>query len=302
MSAFSFTAPFITEEEEVAERQALPVTERERIHGDVYGKLPANSAAGFMPEPLLLSDDKLTEKVNELRQVLQLLVSNEGRADNRQGEGENSNNDTDAASYPRNIPDATTTTTTTRFYRQAREVAADVVDAETDLVAFLRVHQEEDDYDVGQAAQRIDRYWQLRTELFGEERAYRPLTLADGMQPEANLMALGLAWVLPQPDQHGRAVLFIDRTRFTQRVATREAFLRVLFYMLFQITKLEPPMFRPGEFVVILNVKVSEKMITFVLPIWILAVLFTFLDWHSSHCTNWSSVILHSISKHPTGL
>ena len=80
------------------------------------------------------------------------------------------------------------------------------------------------------------------------------MTLQGAVADEVSLMELGLVFFLPQ-DAHGRAVLYLDRTRFTQRVATRDAMLRVLFYMLHAMSDRDNP--RPGEFVLLVNVKVN---------------------------------------------
>lgn len=56
MSAFSFTAPSITEEQEEAERQALSEQEKEMLHDDLFGTMKTNP------------DATLTEETEDFRQ------------------------------------------------------------------------------------------------------------------------------------------------------------------------------------------------------------------------------------------
>ena len=203
MSAFSFTAPFITEEEELAEREALAEDERQQIRRDI-GLETVEDPPQPSPTPQVLA-----EKVQQVHELLEHLP----------------------------LADA---------YRRALASAAAVVQAETDIQQFLRVEQ----WNVERAAQRVARYWGLRTDIFGD--SILPLTLHGALATESALMSLGLAFVLPN-DRHGRAVMYFDRTRFTLRVGTREAFLRVLFYMLYSISLRDNP-----QFVLVLNVKVSS--------------------------------------------
>lgn len=207
MSAFSFTAPLITEEEELSERQALSEEERQRIRQDIGLEAP---------DPVSISppSDRVVEQI---RQVKEKLLE---------------------------LPQADA-------YRQALERAPAVVQGETDVAAFLRVEA----WDVTRATLRVARFWSLRTEVFGPVVA--PLTLQDALASESALLSLGLAFLLPHTDRHGRTVMYFDRTRFTVRVGTREAFLRVLFYTLYSISLRDTP--RTGEFVLVLNVKVRRR-------------------------------------------
>ena len=138
----------------------------------------------------------------------------------------------------------------TAAYRQALAQVPSLVEAETDWEAFLRVY----DNHPSPAAERVARYWQVRTELFGPIKALLPMTLSGAMADDIALMELGLTFLLPA-DKHGRTVFYIDRTRYTLRVAPRESFLRVLFYMLFSISSRENT--RKGEYVIVANVKVN---------------------------------------------
>lgn len=221
MSAFSFTAPIITEEEEEAELDALNEEERRQLKLDMYGKAQDdgdedtdNDDDDQLPEALNLTAAKL----QALRDALEGLSETEGRA-----------------------------------YREALEIAPDVVTAETDLASFLWA----DDGEPAKAAQRVSRYWQIRRETFGPDLFALPMTLNGAVAGESSLLSLGLAFILPKEDKHGRAVVFCDRTRYTARVAPRDAFLRMTFYLFHSMVSHGNK--RKNEFVVIINNKVTEK-------------------------------------------
>jgi hypothetical protein len=59
-------------------------------------------------------------------------------------------------------------------------------------------------------------YWKVRRELFGEDRAYLPLTLTgDGALSEEDMQVLrtGAFMILPKT-VHGKPTLFHDRSRY----------------------------------------------------------------------------------------
>jgi hypothetical protein len=59
-------------------------------------------------------------------------------------------------------------------------------------------------------------YWKVRVELFGEDRAYLPLTLTgDGALTEGDMEVFrtGVFMILPKT-VHGKPTLFHDRSRY----------------------------------------------------------------------------------------
>ena len=90
-------------------------------------------------------------------------------------------------------------------YLEAKRVAPRLVEKESNPDAYL----EYDHYDPWRAALRVATYWTFRTEIFGGERAYRPMTLAGSgaMSPDdVKVFQTGFLMVLPN-DRHGRAVV-----------------------------------------------------------------------------------------------
>jgi hypothetical protein len=108
------------------------------------------------------------------------------------------------------------------------------VEAETDYAGF-RWAEEENRGTLEKAARRVVRYWKIRKDMFGLDRAFLPMTLDGAMAEDIALLSLGYAYLLPD-DNHGRAVFFWDRTGFTSRSASREAMLRCLFYNVHMLT------------------------------------------------------------------
>ena len=211
MSAFSFTAPFISEEEEAAERKSLDEQERQEIHRDLHGENEN--------EPLSsdLTPAELEDKVKELKTELHKLTESQSSA-----------------------------------YREAVRLAPNLVENETDWEAFLRVEKN----DPRQAAMRVARYWGLRSEIFGPDLALCSMTMHGALVKDDYLMSLGIIYLRPS-DRFGRSILFLDRTRFTPRVASRESFSRVFFYVASCILSDESQ--RKGDFVLLINVKVRHE-------------------------------------------
>lgn len=217
MSAFSFTAPYITEEEEVAEREALTEEEREQIRQDIglqpFHRNKHDASASSQPSARVVA-----EKIQQVQEQLEQLPEAEA-------------------------------------YRRALASSPRVVTDETDIQAFLRVEV----WDVHRSAQRVARYWSVRRDIFDPSKqssstnGLMPLTLQGALTTEERaLLSLGLVFLLPD-DRNGRGVMYLDRTRFTVRVGTRQTFSRVLFYVLYAISYRNDP-----QFVIVINVKVCR--------------------------------------------
>ena len=219
MSAFSFTAPYITEEEELAEREALTEEEREQIRKDI-GLIPfCRDKHEPNVSSLLPSSRVMAETIEQVHEQLEQLPEAEA-------------------------------------YRRAFASSPDVVTDETNIQAFLQVESS----DATRTAKRVARYWNLRRDIFAapskgssSNEEIMPLTLQGALTAEERaLLSLGLVFLLPD-DRNGRGVMYLDRTRFTVRVGTRQTFSRVLFYVLYAISYRNDP-----QFVIVINVKVCR--------------------------------------------
>ena len=96
-------------------------------------------------------------------------------------------------------------------YSEALQRAPHLVQLESNFDRYLRF----DNFDPWAAARRIVDYWQARVEVFGEERAFRPLVLSGegALTPDdVAVLETGNFMVLA-PDMKGRPVLLYDRAR-----------------------------------------------------------------------------------------
>jgi hypothetical protein len=95
---------------------------------------------------------------------------------------------------------------------QAFAVCPEIVQRESPLLRFLEFEQ----YNYFNAARRLAKYWDMRLNLFGPERAFLPVldfTGRGALRPQLlDYVATGVAVVLP-PDDCNRPVLFCDRSR-----------------------------------------------------------------------------------------
>jgi hypothetical protein len=182
MSAFTCSAPIVTNEEEIIEREALSDDERQIILDDAYG------TEVIMPE----TDTMLTEGTALMAQALQA------------------------------IPD-----TGKLAYLEALERAPELVERESDPVAFLRCEQ----YDYWAAADRLVKYWNVRKMVFGPDRAFLPMTQAGAMLEDMEYLRKGLYMILPD-DKFGRTVVYWNRIRSTSDVIPRDSLSRCSFYLL----------------------------------------------------------------------
>ena len=73
---------------------------------------------------------------------------------------------------------------------------------------------EAENHDPKAAAVKLAKYWEARVALFGEERAYLPMTLAGAMKEEAMNLATRRIWqLLAATDAAGRAIIFMTPSR-----------------------------------------------------------------------------------------
>jgi hypothetical protein len=98
---------------------------------------------------------------------------------------------------------------TKESYVEALRRNPDLVETESNPDLYLAYDQ----HDPWKAALRVAAYWKSRAEIFGDGRAYRPLTLTGhgALSPEdVKLFRTGFLMILPN-DRHGRAVVRVGR-------------------------------------------------------------------------------------------
>ena len=115
-------------------------------------------------------------------------------------------------------------------YDKALKHCPYLVEKESNPERFLKACR----YDPWMTSQRICLYWKTRYEIFGE-RAFLPMLDLSGKgavpQEIVTAMKCGGTTVLP-PDRMNRSILYIDRSRFSNRCIDKDAQLIVTFYNL----------------------------------------------------------------------
>jgi hypothetical protein len=71
-------------------------------------------------------------------------------------------------------------------------------------------------------------YWKQRKFCFGADKAFLPMTTDGAMQDDVDVLQKGIVNLLPD-DAHGRAVLFMDRTKMCEPHASTEQIVSVLW-------------------------------------------------------------------------
>ena len=192
MSAFTFTAPIVTPEDERAEREALSGEDRQRLEEDLFGTSTSSAVDG---------NDNEHEEGPTDDEMHNAMVSMQTALDQ--------------------IPDKEKIE-----YLEALERAPELVQIESDATKFLLFTK----LDAEAAARRLVEYWKVRLTLFGKDRCYLPMTLAGAMAEDMEALQKGLFFEL-EPDAHGRAVFYLDRMRCIKEVAHRDAINRCFWYL-----------------------------------------------------------------------
>jgi len=115
-------------------------------------------------------------------------------------------------------------------YSGALRRAPQLVEKESPVMDFVR----RDNYNATAALLRLLRYWKIRVELFGVERAFLPMTQQQGAISQNDLIILysGVYAILPK-DRAGRSVVVEDRNLMLDDSSdAQQSKLRCLFYII----------------------------------------------------------------------
>jgi hypothetical protein len=190
MSAFTFTAPVITEQDVAAEWEAMSESERAQILAEKYGE-----------------HRSLTDSVGEV-------ATAEDETKNHQ----------DGLKIMMDAIQASSSSDKEAYLQAVQQCSPELLRRESNFEHFLACEK----HDPWAAARRVLLYWTVRRELFGKV-CYQPLTLEGAMKDDVEYLKKGFMYLL-LPDCHGRPVLFADRIRMTKRVVSRTVMARCLFY------------------------------------------------------------------------
>jgi hypothetical protein len=107
-------------------------------------------------------------------------------------------------------------------YTEALERCPDHADDPAFMHMFLRCEE----FDVAKAAVRMGTYWDKKVELFGPDRAFRRLTLADFDEEDAVALRQGGTQFFPVKDHAGRGLIYVDKSRYEHRATHRKSMVR----------------------------------------------------------------------------
>lgn len=99
------------------------------------------------------------------------------------------------------------------------------------LLMFLRARK----FDAASAAERIERYWTQRVELFGMDKAFLPLTLNGALKDDSVALNMGMIVPTNTNDSIGRAIVVVDPSRQDKSRYTRESMARAFWYVLHSV-------------------------------------------------------------------
>jgi hypothetical protein len=246
MSAFSFTAPFVSTDDERRELEGLNEKERRSIHRDVYGTegmiaLDQSLRSLDLRETIGTEHDDIVERKNDTSATS---LSVDDIVDNSQKfQAQALTSLHDALQIVRRD--------TSTAYAQACELCPDLIEKESNPLFFLQCEK----YDATAAADRLVRYWNLRRELFGLDKAYFPMTLDGAMKDDLIYLQQGFIFEAPH-DMHHRPVVYFDRIRSSKKIAPRDAVNRCIYYVLQKVTRHGGA--TSSGYVLLLNLRVSQ--------------------------------------------
>eukprot|EP00546_Thalassionema_frauenfeldii_P022251 CAMPEP_0178907340 /NCGR_PEP_ID=MMETSP0786-20121207/7318_1 /TAXON_ID=186022 /ORGANISM="Thalassionema frauenfeldii, Strain CCMP 1798" /LENGTH=336 /DNA_ID=CAMNT_0020579131 /DNA_START=258 /DNA_END=1268 /DNA_ORIENTATION=- len=112
-------------------------------------------------------------------------------------------------------------------YTEALSTVPHLVQTESGDERFLRFA----DFHAEKAAASLVKYWRLRKELFGSDKAFLPMTITGALRDDTETLDIGLAMLLPN-DCHGRTVFYFNQSGFSSPPIDKESMHRVFFYFL----------------------------------------------------------------------
>jgi CRAL/TRIO domain len=83
------------------------------------------------------------------------------------------------------------------------------------------------------AAKRYGNYWGKRIEIFGEKKAFQPITLSAALRDDIETLKIGFVQCLQEcRDARGRRIIYLDCVALNQPGMDETSMLRCLFYVL----------------------------------------------------------------------
>ena len=83
---------------------------------------------------------------------------------------------------------------------------------------------------VNLAAIRLCKYWDMRIEIFGQEKAFLQMKLTQAMRDDHIAISMGIIMPLSQTDDEGREIVFFDPSKQDKTQYEPESLVRVFWY------------------------------------------------------------------------
>lgn len=114
-----------------------------------------------------------------------------------------------------------------KYLLMAQEKCPEILTKEFQLM-FLRCEM----FRVKLAVDRYMYYWKKRVEVFGEEKAFLPLTLEGALKDDTETVRRGVYSLLSSTDEMGRAFLLFDPSLQDKTKYSRESMVRSFWYVI----------------------------------------------------------------------
>mmetsp|Transcript_16128 Transcript_16128/g.46289 ORF Transcript_16128/g.46289 Transcript_16128/m.46289 type:complete len:295 (+) Transcript_16128:238-1122(+) len=85
-------------------------------------------------------------------------------------------------------------------------------------------------FNVDLAAERLIKYWDKRVELFGEDKAFLPLTLDGALKGDETSLGMAFIQSTEHADAEGRRIILGDPSKLDKTKYTRESMVRAFWY------------------------------------------------------------------------
>ena len=136
-------------------------------------------------------------------------------------------------------------------------------------------------------AKKFVDYWQRRYEAFGEDLAFKPMTLAGAMEDEVGGMASFCMYrISPCKDAAGRAVLVVTPRRWIKSLYPRHRQKRALWYILECLAQ-DPDARKNGVVIIADGRGIHPGMFDHTYVHWAAGSIYAFpVQWKAVHCLN----------------
>lgn len=217
MSSSYLAAPRFTDEEEEAEKASMTQEEQYLALRDLYGvMLPDNvGECGKVECKVECADgsdgseqEPIERGLEDLDAELDRLIHNDLSEENGDGFGKRHLN--------------------AACIEKAKQLCPEIINSQEHRLLFLRA----EGFNAKRAADLLIEYWSERITLFGEDKAFLPLTLSGALRDDEVGLSMGFIILSPERDISGRAIVIVDQSKLERKNYTRNMMLRVVWYVI----------------------------------------------------------------------